>query len=568
MLAIISVSASIHPPQTHSSPNIETTFLYLAYKKRSEHKEKWLPTTLFIIASLSFIAHTTAITEKNKQYHGHLIPARATKTIHNCYSASLQRKQFFSNKKKSKKHHSTSSLSDHPHPHPHQRKRSLEKRSKIETLYICTTTKKNHSSTVHVKQHDKLPHKKHKKHKKSSASKHHHEKHRKHGSSNEKNHQKAKEDAHKKSGTKNFAAKKKHKDRTKLTVHYGKSLSVTKTNKKFHKFRETSTTTHPTEPTVLPYSMGTMNPQKEKDGEKDTYSVQDKKQETVVNSSVSNDDSDNDSNSDITQSQPTTKEDNSVNETEQEDEDGADDTDTEDDFATDSVAPSSIDLVSVPLPTSPVNAPIPPVDNNNQVTAQTVQNGQAVDNEPQNKIIGVSVGAVVGCLAAAGLAGMFIYKRKQKSDQDQTSDFNRHSSGGWGSNGGDMEEATRVNTRWRTQSFLAVVTGAVAKLPAQRSNSSSSSRSGGSFLGSIRRAASQASRSLSVRSNNASLKRSSSGNSSVQSYGIAVSGPMPSIVRVDGDQAHYYTESNSPSLSSAHGSPPEQYNQVYHTHAY
>ncbi|KAI9469010.1 MAG: hypothetical protein EXX96DRAFT_654629 [Benjaminiella poitrasii] len=184
----------------------------------------------------------------------------------------------------------------------------------------------------------------------------------------------------------------------------------------------------------------------------------------------------------------------------------------------------------IPAPLSPTT----PIDNNNQVAVQSVQNGQEIESEPQSKVVGVSVGAVVGCLAAAGLAGMFIYKRKQKTNEEQQV----------------SQDTEEVNTRWRTQSFMAVVAGAVAKLP-HRSNSSTSSRSGG-VLGSIRRAASNASRSLSIRSNNSS-------SSSIQSYGIAVSGPIPAIVRIDGDQAQYYDEPSSPSGQHAQG---------YHTHAY
>lgn len=170
-----------------------------------------------------------------------------------------------------------------------------------------------------------------------------------------------------------------------------------------------------------------------------------------------------------------------------------------------------------------------PDDNNNQVSVQSINNGQTIENEPQSKVIGISVGAVVGCLAAAGLAGMFIYKRKQNSKHDQDVE--------------DLNQTSEVNTRWRTQSFMAVVAGAVAKLP-NRSNSSSSTRSVG-VLGTIRRAASNAS---------SKLSRSTS-RSSTQSYGIAVSGPIPAIQRIDGDQATYYAEPTSPT-------------NHHHTHAY
>ncbi|KAG1441525.1 hypothetical protein G6F56_011443 [Rhizopus delemar] len=68
---------------------------------------------------------------------------------------------------------------------------------------------------------------------------------------------------------------------------------------------------------------------------------------------------------------------------------------------------------------------------------------------------------------------------------------------------------------------MAVVAGAVAKLP-KRSDSSGSSRSLG-VMGTIKRAASKASRSLS---------RSPS-RESQQSYGIAVSEPMPPLANAE-----------------------------------
>ena len=178
--------------------------------------------------------------------------------------------------------------------------------------------------------------------------------------------------------------------------------------------------------------------------------------------------------------------------------------------------------------------PSTPVDNNNQVNSQSVNPEKDSNAQPQSKVIGVSIGAVVGCIAAAGLAGMFIYRRREKNSQDIE----------------DLNQTSEVNTRWRTQSFMAVVAGAVAKLP-KRSNSTASTNSRPSFnvLGSIRRAASNASRSLSVRSNGS--------RSSVQSYGIAVSGPIPAIARIDGDQAQYYGEPSSPTSTGVH-----------HTHAY
>ncbi|KAI8878456.1 hypothetical protein K501DRAFT_336747 [Backusella circina FSU 941] len=179
---------------------------------------------------------------------------------------------------------------------------------------------------------------------------------------------------------------------------------------------------------------------------------------------------------------------------------------------------------TTPDATTPAAATTTPDnDTNNQVTAQSVNQEKSVDAEPQSKVVGVSVGAVVGCIAAAGLAGMFIYKRKQKNAEEQDVEYND----------------SNVNTRWKTQSFMAVVAGAVAKLP-NRSNSQTSQRSVG-VLGSIRRAVSNAS---SFRSNN---------RSSQQSYGTATSDPLPPLARIDGDQARYYNEPTSP---------------TEHTHAY
>lgn len=206
---------------------------------------------------------------------------------------------------------------------------------------------------------------------------------------------------------------------------------------------------------------------------------------------------------------------------------------------TDSIIAASVPT-ETPKESSPSAIPVAapastPADSNDEVNSQSVDSTQTTDAAPQSKVIGVSVGAVAGCIAAAGLAGMFIYRRREKTNHDQDVE--------------DMNQTSEVNTRWRTQSFMAVVAGAVAKLP-KRSNSSASNSGRASFnvIGSIRRAASNASRSLSVRSKDSTR-------SSVQSYGIAVSGPVPAIARIDADQSHYYGEPESPSTN-------------HHTHAY
>ncbi|KAI9020151.1 hypothetical protein CLU79DRAFT_221140 [Phycomyces nitens] len=161
------------------------------------------------------------------------------------------------------------------------------------------------------------------------------------------------------------------------------------------------------------------------------------------------------------------------------------------------------------------------------ITSQSV-NSAAVDAQHENKTIGISIGAVVGCVAAAGLAGMFITRRRQNARQD--SDLEKHER----SMGSSSVEG-EVNTRWRPQSFMAAVAGAVAKLPKRSPSSSSQNNEGGpgavrSVFGSIRRAASNAS---SLRSWG-SRRSAGSTASSQHSYGIAVTTPVPQLARVDG----------------------------------
>ncbi|KAI9249048.1 ras guanine nucleotide exchange factor domain-containing protein [Sporodiniella umbellata] len=92
--------------------------------------------------------------------------------------------------------------------------------------------------------------------------------------------------------------------------------------------------------------------------------------------------------------------------------------------------------------------------------------GRTVEAGTHSKIIGISVGAVCGCVAAAGLAGMFIYRHRQKKQEEEA-------------------VPDELNTRYRTQSFMAVVAGAVAKLPKR-----DSARSSLGVLGTLKRAAS------------------------------------------------------------------------------
>ncbi|KAG0169153.1 hypothetical protein DFQ28_003176 [Apophysomyces sp. BC1034] len=139
---------------------------------------------------------------------------------------------------------------------------------------------------------------------------------------------------------------------------------------------------------------------------------------------------------------------------------------------------------------------------------------EAVDAQHNHTTIGVSIGAAAGCIAAAGLAGMFIQRRRQTKKEEGNDDLEGQSDG-------------EVNTRWRHQSFMNAVAGAVAQLP-KRSNSNASQNNGSgglrSILGSIRRTASNA---------------SSKSRSSEQSYGIAVTTPMPAIEPIDAHHQNY-----------------------------
>lgn len=158
----------------------------------------------------------------------------------------------------------------------------------------------------------------------------------------------------------------------------------------------------------------------------------------------------------------------------------------------------------------------------NTVTVDNLTAGNAVNASVSNKTIGISIGAAIGCVAAVGLAGMMVYKRQSRRRFDDSI------------GAGNIDESS-PQTHWRPNSFMAAVTSVVARLP--RDRSSSSSRGSGGFaasvLGSIRRV-------RSGRSNRSSSGSEMSHNTmnSHTSFGYAVSGPVPELARVDNLDFH------------------------------
>ncbi|CEP11504.1 hypothetical protein [Parasitella parasitica] len=434
--------------------------------------------------------------KKNHQpNHSDSLPARATKTIRNCSLASIQQKRLME---------------------------SFERRRlpNVQTVYVCDRSK--HTKNI-IKKHSTKKHspKKHsKKHGNQSSRK---------KSVNSKQHKKHAAPKHTTSRRKKATCDKCKKNNTVTKHKYHSTLST-----KSQKVKAVTTIHNSSETSIRPAS----NDAIPSNASTDTYNnnTADASEGGALNGSnnnSNNEDINGDSNYD-SGNNDSGNNDSGNNDDGNNDESNDDGSNDDQDSAVDAASMTS----AVPLAAADASAPIAsvtPVDNNNQVTGQSVNNGQAIENTPQSKIVGISVGAVVGCLAAAGLAGMFIYKRKQTSKHDQDIE--------------DLNQTSEVNTRWRTQSFMAVVAGTVAKLP-KRSNSSGSNRSAGGVLGSIRRAASNAS---------SKLSRSASSRSSTHSYGIAVSGPIPAIQRIDGDQAQYFGEPESPSTMQQH---------QCHTHAY
>ncbi|RUP45351.1 hypothetical protein BC936DRAFT_148278 [Jimgerdemannia flammicorona] len=104
-------------------------------------------------------------------------------------------------------------------------------------------------------------------------------------------------------------------------------------------------------------------------------------------------------------------------------------------------------------------------------TPDSQDTASVIPNIP-NKTFGIILGAGVGAIAAVGLAGLLVY-RKRESKKKQNFDQ---------AIGAEADQ--QLHTRWRPQSFLNVVTNVVAKLPrsedgrSNRSSAGSSSRRG------------------------------------------------------------------------------------------
>lgn len=87
------------------------------------------------------------------------------------------------------------------------------------------------------------------------------------------------------------------------------------------------------------------------------------------------------------------------------------------------------------------------------------------DNDPSvasnisNKALGIGLGVGIGCIAALGLAGLFVHNRKKRQERIALDD----SSG------------AQVPTRWRPQSFMGVVASVVSRLPRSPSQRSKAS---------------------------------------------------------------------------------------------
>ncbi|ORE05326.1 hypothetical protein BCV72DRAFT_336652 [Rhizopus microsporus var. microsporus] len=437
-------------------------------------------TILFIvIVNASTVEKLTHTTDDHHRHRHHKRPF--TKTIVNC---SLAKKQ-----------------------HRHQLK-TINRHHRIHTSYVCHkahhTTKKTNKHVKHhkTKKHHSTDVKHHRHHHSSHRTSVHHHKTIKSHHANKK-HRKDKEHDKKHRGKNNTT--KKHNS-TVTKPHHTKKIHRAKSDHhstiiNSHKVSATSTvptavaptpgvtngdtpgsvtiTLEGFEPTVQPAAIQP-TPAADRQAPSDNSSSDDISAQGIADSSSSDNSSADDSSSDNQEPSPT--EDQSTGTT-----------------------------IINPTPSggSSASGGTGSITPDTQVSTQAANNGPSVDAEPQSKIIGISVGAVAGCVAAAGLAGMFIYRRRQDKEQQS-----------------EVEPDEHVNTRWRTQSFMAVVAGAVAKLP-KRSDSSGSNRSRG-VLGTIRRAASKAS---------STLSRSGS-RSSQQSYGIAVSGPMPPIAHVDEQRYH------------------------------
>lgn len=97
-------------------------------------------------------------------------------------------------------------------------------------------------------------------------------------------------------------------------------------------------------------------------------------------------------------------------------------------------------------------------------------NDASVSGDISNKALGIGLGVGIGCIAALGLAGLFVHNRKKRQEHIALDD----SSG------------AQVPTRWRPQSFMGVVASVVSRLPrspSQRSKASADMLSGGVAVG-------------------------------------------------------------------------------------
>ncbi|KAH8549161.1 hypothetical protein BGW37DRAFT_503832 [Umbelopsis sp. PMI_123] len=134
------------------------------------------------------------------------------------------------------------------------------------------------------------------------------------------------------------------------------------------------------------------------------------------------------------------------------DDDNADDNDDDDDGRSDDDShPAATPMV---IPSATVSHPLPSMtaDLENPTNKQT--ESEAVRADRANKIIGIAVGLGCVVIGAAGLSGIVIARKRDKARQVVLDD-------------GELQ------TRWRPQSFLAVVTTAVsrAQQACQRDNS-------------------------------------------------------------------------------------------------
>lgn len=146
------------------------------------------------------------------------------------------------------------------------------------------------------------------------------------------------------------------------------------------------------------------------------------------------------------------------------DDDDEDDDNDEDDGGSDSSG-GKIAVAHIVTPSATISAR-PSATANLESPTNTQTESEAVRAERANKIIGIVVGLGCVVIGAAGLAGILIIRKREKARQIVLDDPD-------------------VQTRWRPQSFLAVVTTAVtrAQQTCHRQNSVKSNGSSGSNYG-------------------------------------------------------------------------------------